>query len=87
MDAHGQALARHQPGDSGEAVELALTRANAIARGILAAPARNPGEVRAKAAALGWELQGEGPGAVLDAAPLDAIRGLVGNLVGAREVA
>jgi hypothetical protein len=80
--AHEAALARHSPDDpaSDARLELALARANALAAAILSAPAQTREEVRAKAAALAWEVAGEEPGAVLDAFRLKALRGLLNDL-------
>lgn len=81
IDAHAQALARHQPGDSGEAVELALTRANAVARVILSAPARTREDIRAKVAAMRWEIAGEAEdGFTMDAHRAASLRGLLDDL-------
>lgn len=50
-----------RPDDSAQqaAPDLALTRVNALAAAILDAPARTPAAIRAKAAALAWDFEGE----------------------------
>lgn len=84
--AHAEAAARLRSGDPAaeREVELSLMLANSIAAAILSAPAATPEEVRAKAAAMAWELEGEEPGAVLDDFRLRALRGLIGDLTAGR---
>lgn len=83
--AHGRALAslRLHPCDTTlqAALDLALTRANALAAAILDAPARTPSAIRAKAAALAWDIEGEdAEGFVMDSFRAARLRGLLDDL-------
>ncbi|NCU21723.1 hypothetical protein EOM89_13675 [Candidatus Falkowbacteria bacterium] len=82
--AHADALARHRPDDpaSDARLALALARANGLAAAILSSPARTPEAIRAKAAALAWEIEGEAAtGFALDDFRAAALRDLLDDLL------
>ena len=81
--ARGRAYGRPLADAAHEAVEDALDRVNRLAAAILTAPARTPEAIRAKAAALAWELDGEpAEGFHIDAHRAAAVRGLLADLAG-----
>ena len=66
-----------------EAVEDALDHAHWLTDAILTSPARTPEAIRAKAAALAWELDEEpAEGFHIDADMAAAVRGLLADLAG-----
>lgn len=73
-----------RPGDQilQVALDLGLMRANALASALLFDPAMKPQAVRAKAAALAWQIGCDEPGAVLNDHWLEALRCLFGDIEG-----